>query len=82
MSWPRYCPTLRGVTDSALDAEVGGVMEIVLDALSDVEMRAAMRAAMLAICALGAAAGVLRLSAGNYGGKLGKFHYPLREILA
>ncbi len=78
----RYCPTLRGVTDSALDAEVGGVMEIVLDALSDVEMRAAMRAAMLAICALGAAAGVLRLSAGNYGGKLGKFHYPLREILA
>ena len=78
----RYCPTLRGVTDSALDAAVGGVMEIVLDALSDAEMRAAMRAAMLAICALGAAAGVLRLSAGNYGGKLGKFHYPLREILA
>ncbi len=77
----RYCPTLRGVTDSALGAEVSAVMEIVLDALSDAEMRMAMHAAMVAICELGAEGGVLRLSAGNYGGKLGKFHYPLREIL-
>jgi formylmethanofuran-tetrahydromethanopterin formyltransferase (EC 2.3.1.101) len=77
-----YCPTLRGMRHTALDAEVGGVMEIVLDALDDAAMRAAMRAAMLAICAQGAGGGVLRLSAGNYGGKLGKFHYPLREILA
>jgi formylmethanofuran--tetrahydromethanopterin N-formyltransferase len=28
-----------------------------------------------------AADGVLALSAGNYGGKLGKFHFHLRELL-
>jgi formylmethanofuran:tetrahydromethanopterin formyltransferase len=27
-------------------------------------------------------AGVLGLTAGNYGGKLGQFQFPLREILA
>jgi formylmethanofuran--tetrahydromethanopterin N-formyltransferase len=26
--------------------------------------------------------GVVNISAGNYGGKLGKFHYHLRELLA
>lgn len=76
----RFCPTLRGVTDTALDPQVGGVMEIVFDALTDADMRAAMTAAMTAICALGEQAGVLRLSAGNYGGKLGKYHYQLREL--
>ena len=30
---------------------------------------------------LGAAGGIRRLSAGNYGGKLGKFHFPLRALL-
>jgi formylmethanofuran--tetrahydromethanopterin N-formyltransferase len=34
------------------------------------------------VCDLGADAGILRLSAGNYGGKLGQFHYKLRELLA
>ena len=31
-----------------------------------------------------AAAGeeIVRISAGNYGGKLGKFHFPLHELLA
>jgi len=25
---------------------------------------------------------VLKISAGNYGGKLGKFHFHLREVMA
>ena len=41
-----------------------------------------MRAGIAAVCDLGAARGVLRISAGNYGGKLGKFHFHLREIMA
>jgi formylmethanofuran--tetrahydromethanopterin N-formyltransferase len=77
-----FCPTLRGATRSALTAEVGAVLEIVIDGLTDADVRAAMRAGMQAVCALGAPAGILRLSAGNYGGKLGQFHYRLREILA
>lgn len=77
-----FCPTLRGATQSALTSEVGAVLEIVIDGLTDADVRAAMRVGMQAVCALGAQAGVLRLSAGNYGGKLGQFHYRLREVLA
>ncbi len=40
-----------------------------------------MRAGMDAIVARGAEGGVSRLSAGNYGGKLGPFHFHLRRIL-
>ena len=32
-------------------------------------------------CKIGAAGGVQRISAGNYGGKLGPFHFRLREIM-
>lgn len=78
-----FCPTLRGaVPGTQLTPEVGAVLEIVIDGLTDADVRIAMGAGMRAICERGAAAGVLRLSAGNYGGKLGPFHYRLREILA
>ncbi len=77
-----FCPTLRGVAKSELSAEVEAVLEIVIDAVTDADMRVAMRAGLDAVCAVGAAGGIVRLSAGNYGGKLGKFHYHLREILA
>jgi len=77
-----FCPTLRGVANSALTPEVEAVLEIVIDAVSDAAMRVAMRAGLDAVCGIGAAGGIVRLSAGNYGGKLGQFHYHLREILA
>lgn len=77
-----FCPTLRGVARSELSTEVEAVLEIVIDAVTDADMRVAMRAGLNAVCAVGAAGGIVRLSAGNYGGKLGKFHYHLREILA
>jgi len=77
-----FCPTLRGAVASELSAEVEAVLEIVIDAVTDEAMKAAMKAGLEAVCQLGAEAGILRLSAGNYGGKLGQFHYRLREILA
>lgn len=78
-----FCPTLRGATPSTqLTPDVGAVLEIVIDGLTDADVRTAMGTGLRAVCALGARAGVLRLSAGNYGGKLGPFHYRLREILA
>ncbi len=77
-----FCPTLRGVAQSELSDEVEAVLEIVIDAVDDDAMRLAMKAGLDAVCAVGAAGGIVRLSAGNYGGKLGKFHYHLREILA
>ena len=76
-----YCPTLRGVTKSALDADIGCVLEIVIDGLTDAAVSAAMRAGLKAIIELGPDRGAKRIGAGNYGGKLGPFHYHLRELL-
>ena len=76
-----FCPTLRGAVKSELTAETGAVLEIVIDGLSQDDVRNAMRAGIGAACSLGAAAGVQRVSAGNYGGKLGPHHFHLKELL-
>ncbi|HWA58016.1 MAG TPA: formylmethanofuran--tetrahydromethanopterin N-formyltransferase [Gemmatimonadales bacterium] len=77
-----FCPTIRGITKSQLGPEIGAVMEIVIDGLTAPDIAASMKAGIQAIVDLGAKAGVRRISAGNYGGKLGKFHFRLREIMA
>jgi formylmethanofuran--tetrahydromethanopterin N-formyltransferase len=77
-----YSPTLRGVTRSALGADIGSVLEIVIDGLTAADIAAAMRAGIAAACGLGAARGVRAITAGNYGGKLGQFHFHLREVMA
>jgi len=77
-----FCPTLRGATRSELTADIGSVMEVVIDGLTDADVRAAMKTGLEAVCRVGAAGGVRRISAGNYGGKLGQFHFHLREILS
>jgi len=76
-----FCPTLRGATKSELTPDIGCVMEIVIDGLTEAAVRNAMQAGMQAVCALGAAKGIRRISAGNYGGKLGPFHFKLHEIM-
>jgi formylmethanofuran--tetrahydromethanopterin N-formyltransferase len=76
-----FCPTLRGAVKTELTADVGAVLEIVIDGLTDADVRSAMKAGISAACGLGASRGVLRISAGNYGGKLGQFHFKLHEIM-
>jgi formylmethanofuran--tetrahydromethanopterin N-formyltransferase len=76
-----YCPTLKGRVESALTPDVGSVLEIVIDGLTDADVRAGMQAGLTAVCALGAGEGVMRVGAGNYGGKLGKYQYRLGELL-
>jgi formylmethanofuran--tetrahydromethanopterin N-formyltransferase len=76
-----YCPTLRGVSKSALDPDITSVLEIVIDGLTSDSVAAAMRAAVRAILALGPERGALRIGAGNYGGKLGSHHYHLKDLL-
>jgi formylmethanofuran--tetrahydromethanopterin N-formyltransferase len=76
-----FCPTLRASVDSELGADVECVYEIVIDGLTEQAVRDSMQAGLRAVCAVGAAGGIRRLSAGNYGGKLGKFHFPLRALL-
>ena len=73
-----YCPTLRGVVPSALPEGANAVYEIVIDGLDLAAVEEATRAGLRAACG----PGVLRISAGNYGGKLGPFHLHLHKLLA
>ncbi len=77
-----YCPTLRGLARSQLDADIGAVMEIVVNGLSEADVRLATRTGIAAVCELGAAGGIRRISAGNYGGKLGQYQFHLHEVMA
>ncbi|MDQ6438261.1 formylmethanofuran--tetrahydromethanopterin N-formyltransferase [Mesorhizobium sp. LHD-90] len=76
-----FAPTLRGVTRSELGPDVNAVLEIVIDGETSDAVAAAMRAGLKAVTSLGPEKGASRISAGNYGGKLGKFHYHLKELL-
>ena len=77
-----FCPTLKGMTKTELPADCESVMEIVIDGLTKEDIDKAMRVGIQAVCDLGAENGIQRISAGNYGGKLGPFHFHLREIMA
>lgn len=76
-----YAPTLKGVVNTALDPEVNSVLEIVIDGETSDVVAEAMRAGLRAVIKLGPKRGALRVSAGNYGGKLGKFHYHLKDLM-
>jgi formylmethanofuran--tetrahydromethanopterin N-formyltransferase len=77
-----FCPSLYGlVAKSEITPETRCVLEIVVDGLTEADVGAAMRAGMQACIAIGPAGGLLRLSAGNYGGKLGPYHFHLHRLL-
>jgi formylmethanofuran--tetrahydromethanopterin N-formyltransferase len=76
-----YCPTLKGAVKSALDEDIGSVLEIVIDGLTAPAVASAMRAGLAAIVKLGPKRGALRVGAGNYGGKLGPHHFHLKDLL-
>lgn len=72
-----YCPTLRGSVSSELPAGVNAVYELVFDGLSFEATAEAMKVAAESA----AGPGIVRITAGNYGGKLGPHHLRLHEIL-
>jgi formylmethanofuran--tetrahydromethanopterin N-formyltransferase len=72
-----FCPTLRGRVETKLYDGVNAAYEIVVDGVSEEAVRQGMRAALHAA----AGPGVIAIGAGNYGGKLGKYHFPLRDLL-
>ena len=73
-----YCPTLRAQTKTALDDQTAAVYEIVIDGFSFEAIQNSMR---VGLHAAAASPGVTLLTAGNYGGKLGKHHFHLRDLL-
>lgn len=72
-----FCPTLRAVTTSSLPPEVNSVLEIVINGIDAEAIGAAMHAGIDAACRNG----VVAITAGNYGGKLGPHHFHLRKIM-
>ncbi len=74
-----FCPTLRGRVASRLHPEANCAYEIVIDGVDAPTVGRAMAAAMRAAAD---GAGIVAISAGNYGGKLGKYHFPLHDLLA
>jgi formylmethanofuran--tetrahydromethanopterin N-formyltransferase len=73
-----FCPTLRAVTVSALPEGVNSVLEIVVNGVDTNSIASAMRTGIDAACR----DGVVSISAGNYGGKLGPHHFYLRKIMS
>ncbi|HWO99971.1 MAG TPA: formylmethanofuran--tetrahydromethanopterin N-formyltransferase [Methylococcus sp.] len=73
-----YCPTLRGVAPQTLLPEgVNCVLEIVIDGLDEASVRESMRLGIRAA----AREGIVRITAGNYGGNLGQYQIGLHELL-
>ncbi|WP_428565223.1 MAG: formylmethanofuran--tetrahydromethanopterin N-formyltransferase [Solidesulfovibrio sp. DCME] len=73
-----FCPTIRGrVPGTVLPRGVNAVLEIVIDGLTPEVVAAATRLGVLAACR----DGVVEITAGNYGGKLGKHHFHLCRLL-
>jgi len=72
-----YCPTLRGRAETKLHDGVNCALEIVIDGIDETAVGEAMRAAIGAV----ASDEVIAISAGNYGGKLGRFHFQLGDLM-
>lgn len=73
-----YCPSLKELVETKLHPEAKVAYEVIMNGVDENSLRAAMKSA------LHAAAGeeVLMISAGNYGGKLGKTCISLSELLS
>jgi formylmethanofuran--tetrahydromethanopterin N-formyltransferase len=72
-----FCPTLRGRTNTVLHDGVNCAYEIVIDGVDEPSVARAMAVAVRAA----AGPATIAISAGNYGGKLGKFHFRLHEVV-
>ena len=79
-TYAEYCPTLRDApgVESRLPEGVGSVQEIIINGESLDAIRTATAAA---IRSAGPTEGLIKISAGNYGGRLGKSFIHLRELL-
>lgn len=74
-----FAPTLRGLVPTELPPEVECGYEIVIDGLT---LGAVEQATAAGIRAGAALPGMVQITAGNYGGKLGPHHIKLHEVLA
>jgi len=75
----KYCPTLKDkIEASELPDDVNGVFEVVINGVSEEAVKEAMRAGIKAAVEV---PGVVKITAGNFGGKLGKYQLRLKDVL-
>jgi len=74
-----YCPTLKHkISESKVPEGVKSIPEIVINGVSLDTVKEAMKAAVDSVRDI---EGLVKISAGNYGGKLGRYKIFLREIV-
>ena len=73
-----FCPTLRGRVETSLHPEANVALEIVLDGCDE----SSVGRGMSTIIRAAAGPELVAISAGNYGGKLGPYHFHLHQLLA
>ena len=73
-----HCPTLRAQTETHLPDDCQCVYELVIDGLSFEAVQQSMRVGLHAACS---SSGLILVTAGNYGGKLGKHHFHMADLL-
>ena len=76
-----FCPTLRSISNSKLPQNVNCVMEIVINGLTFEDISLATKTCIESICKSKIKKDIISISAGNYGGKLGQYHFHLRKIM-
>ena len=75
----QYCPTIKTlVSDSEVPDNVESVYEIVINGLNQKVVKKAMAEGIKAAIKV---PGVVKITAGNYGGKLGPYRAVLKEVL-
>lgn len=75
-----FCPGLKGLVSSKLNNGVNCVLEIVIDGLSENDIKNAMMVGIKAILDTNNEE-IYSISAGNYGGKLGPYLFKLKEVI-
>ena len=76
-----FCPTLRNITKSNLTSKTNCVLEIVINGLTENDINNAIKISINAIAKSKIKKNIVGISAGNYGGKLGQYHFHLRKIM-
>jgi len=76
----RYCPTIRAkISDTEVPDGSEFALEIVVNGLTEESVGTAMAAAIREICNYD---DVLKVTAGNFDGKLGKYQIYLHDVLS
>ena len=75
----KYCPAIKDrVEDSEVPGGVKAIYEIVIDGIDEDSVKQAMAEGIQAATTV---PGVVRISAGNFGGSLGPYKFNLKDIL-